>query len=286
MFSVSWPRLLRLPAAPRQEQRRRSRGPQIVLGPPTVVSRAAVGLRKNWGPWQFPSIQRLPDGRLKVGFHVAEDSATAFGVPPSVAVSEDDGKSWKSVAPGQVPPSWTTKILVLPNGDLFRSILLRSRKFEDVREKLPPPLAARTGGYGQKLSLYLAEKVPKELAGWRFARLAKGSDKWVEETAEVNIPGEVRTVTEGVLVFPWIQRIRIVRRRLVGHHQLDTGGRRRRYRNGPSPNSSAPRTRATPGTSSARSPFCPTRARTSSGTRGRASPSRTSRSCRTAPFFV
>ena len=188
---------------------------KITLGEPVVVSQAPLGTR-TWGLWQFPAIQRAPDGRLQIGYQIAADSTTTYGIPPGLAVSDDDGNSWREDQAGENAPSWTSKTLVLPNGDLLCQVPLRSRKVAEIQEKLPPSLTSLAGSYGAKTVLYLAEKMPKELAGWRFARLAKGTGTWVEETAQVNIPGEVRGVTSegsdatgGVLVFPWIHRIKI-----------------------------------------------------------------------------
>ncbi len=62
-------------------------GIRMVLDAPVVISQAPAEVRK-WGPWQFPFIQRLPDGRLQIGFHIGEDSATDYGIAPGVAVSK------------------------------------------------------------------------------------------------------------------------------------------------------------------------------------------------------
>jgi hypothetical protein len=187
----------------------------ITLGDPVVVSQAPLDTR-TWGPWQFPAVQRAPDGRLQIGYHIAADSTTAYGTPPGVAVSGDDGDSWQEVRAAENAPSWTSKTLMLPNGDLLCQVTLKSRNVAEIQDKLPPPLTTLAGSYGAKTVLYLAEKMPRELAGWRFSRLAKGDRTWVEETAQINIPGEVRWVTSersdgtgGVLVFPWIHRIKI-----------------------------------------------------------------------------
>lgn len=185
-------------------------GPRIILDAPVVVSQAPIGL-KDWGPWQFPAIQRLPDGRLQIGYHIAEDSASAYGTAQGVTISDDNGQSWKEVKADEALPScsWTSKTLILPNGDLLHQVQLKSRKLEDIQEKLPLSFTTCTGGYGEKITLYSAEKMPKELAGYRFSRFKKGIGKWIEETADVNMPGAVRGVTSGVLTFPWIHRIKI-----------------------------------------------------------------------------
>jgi len=182
--------------------------PAIELGTPVVVSQAPVGV-KNWGPWQFPAIQRMPDGQLQIGFHVEADSATAYGARPGVAISDDNGVTWREAADLRFPPSWTSKNLMLPNGDRLIQLPRKSLKLEDVQDKLPKPLTAWTGGYAEEVTLFAGKDMPSELVGWRFVRLARGSVEWVEETAKVNIPGEIRNATNGVLTFPWIHRIKL-----------------------------------------------------------------------------
>ncbi len=179
---------------------------QISVGVPVVVSQASFGLR-SWGPWQFPAIQRLPDGRLQIGYHVAADSATDYGIPPGGAISDDNGNTWRLMKPEETPypPSWASETLILPNGDFLRQVQLRSVPLRDIRAKLPPLFVVSNAD----VSLYLAKDMPKELGGFRFSRLKRGSDKWMEETAEVNVLGAVHAARSGVLAFPWIQRIRI-----------------------------------------------------------------------------
>jgi hypothetical protein len=182
--------------------------PEIILGDPIVVAQAPPEIR-NWGPWQFPAISRLPDGRLMIGYHIAEDAATAYGAQPGVAISDDNGGTWKTTDATPAPATWTSKSLTLSNGDLLRQVSLKSRTVADIQQKLPPPLTTWTAGYGEKYIIYSDKDMPVELAGWRFARLKKNSTTWVEETAEVHIPNDIRVVTGGVLVFPWIHRIKI-----------------------------------------------------------------------------
>jgi hypothetical protein len=201
--------LLACCAAQGEDTHNAAAGANIVLAAPVVVSQGPAELRK-WGPWQFPAIQRLPDGRLQIGFHIGEDSATAYGTEPGVAVSEDNGQTWKEVKAGEESASCAAKMVRLPNGDLLRAVQMKSRKLEEVAGKLPPPLGTWMAEAGtQEVILYAGEKTPKEFAGWRFARLTKGGTAWVEETAEVRIPGEVRIATSGVFTLPWMQRIQV-----------------------------------------------------------------------------
>jgi hypothetical protein len=173
---------------------------------PVVVSQAPPDIR-NWGPWQFPAIQRLPDGRLAVGYHVESDSATAYGKPPGMGISYDDGTTWKQASPNEISISGNTKIFTLPNGDLFRQVPLRSVDPGTVAGRLPPSIGKAFGGYRNEIIGFDATQMPLDLAGYRFSRRASGTEKWVEENATVTIPGAIRTIYMGVLTFPWMHRI-------------------------------------------------------------------------------
>lgn len=50
---------------------------------------------QGWGPYQFPGLERLPDGRIQLSCHVEADTAQAYGLPPARAVSADDGRTWR-----------------------------------------------------------------------------------------------------------------------------------------------------------------------------------------------
>jgi len=174
--------------------------PRLVLGPPAVVSQGPADL-KRWGPWQFPSIERLGDGRLHVSYHVEADSATAYGLPRAHAVSSDNGQTWQP-APG--PPA--DGGLLLPNGDRLRSIAMRSRPVADLA--LPEPIAVHHGTYGSTYKIYALDALPPELRdGWHMSRRRAGSAQWVDETATVNIPGQIRSSTDAVFTFPVLRNV-------------------------------------------------------------------------------
>ncbi|MFH1567444.1 MAG: sialidase family protein [Gemmatimonadota bacterium] len=181
---------------------------KLRLQEPVVVAQAPPEVR-GWGPWQFPGIQRLPDGRLAVTYHVEADSAVAYGKLPGVAVSADEGRTWQPADAGGEAGAWTSRILRLPDGDLLRQVRLRSMDPEPVRHRLPPALGQTRGGYNHPLTVFEASRFPPDLAGYRFARLRPGAATWVEETAAVNLPGALRAVYMGVLTFPWMQRLAV-----------------------------------------------------------------------------
>jgi hypothetical protein len=193
--------------------------PTLLLGQPTVVSRGPEGLTR-WGPWQFPAIERLADGRLHVSYHVQADSAKAYGLTKGHAVSADGGQTWQDVA--DAPASGG---MLLANGDRLRAVALRSRPVADL--SLPAPFARVQGSYGTTYHIFRLEDLPEELRdGWHFSRLAAGQTEWQEERAVVAMPGEVRYVavepapggasasdrpgiTGGVFTFPWARRLRL-----------------------------------------------------------------------------
>jgi hypothetical protein len=175
----------------------------IILHDPVVVSQAPVGL-KEWGPWQFPLVERLDDGRLLVNFNKEADSATAYGSPMGQAVSADEGATWREVpAPGIVTG------LRLPNGDLLRAFQRPSPPASGLN--MPKPLAHVPSSYNTvTYTYYRRSEVPPDLqAGWYFRRRLASGSTWVEEQARVEVPDDLVYTTENVFVFPYFEHDRI-----------------------------------------------------------------------------
>jgi hypothetical protein len=177
----------------------------IELSQPVTVAMAPPEVQK-WGPYQFPGLARLPDGRIQLSFHVEADSATAYGLPPARAVSADEGKTWtlmpREATTDGASTAWDVSVL-LPNGDRLQVKTLRPRKASELR--LPEKPFAQYVSYGIGNAIYRVEDLPAECAaGWMLQRLPAGKTQWQEERATVRLPGEVRTVAEGVMWFPWL----------------------------------------------------------------------------------
>jgi len=66
----------------------------VSLGVEHVVALSSTNVVNQWGPWQFPAIDRLPDGRLHVWFSSGLNSAVDYGKEAHF-VSSDEGKSWQ-----------------------------------------------------------------------------------------------------------------------------------------------------------------------------------------------
>jgi len=177
--------------------------PHIVLGDPVVVAQGPVEVQ-DWGPYQFPVMERLADGRIHLQHHLERDSAKDYGLPVAHHLSGDNGCTWQPVAAGAVPDG-----LRLPNGDDLKTVVLRPRPAGELR--LPEYAVMAVGAYGgQKFYHFRLRDLPEELQdGYHFARRAAGTDAWREEAATVHLPGELRRIQEGVLVFPWFWRFQL-----------------------------------------------------------------------------
>jgi len=174
---------------------------KIILHKPVVVSQAPPHIR-NWGPWQFPLIHKLENGRLLIEFHREADSATAYGLPPGQAISDDNGITWHEISPPNLIAG-----LKLPDGSYLRAIQKQSIPAKNL--SLPSPLAFVQSSY-VTYTYYKRSELPPELQkGWFFLRRLPGSDSWHEEQAQVELPDEIAYTTENVFVFPFFEHDRI-----------------------------------------------------------------------------
>jgi hypothetical protein len=171
-----------------------STAPELVLGEPVVVSQAPPELR-GWGPWQFPHVEQLADGRIHIDYHIEADSAKAYGKPVGHAYSADEGKTWTLSKEEEGIGG-----LLLPNGDRLKPFAQESIPTE--RLKLPKPVQVVKGSYSVDYALHPVSTLPAELMGYRNLRRSKGSQAWKPELPRVLIPDEFAIVTEGVYAFP------------------------------------------------------------------------------------
>ncbi len=176
-------------------------GISIEMDAPVTVALAPPEVRE-WGPYQFPRLARLPDGRIQLQFHIEADNATTYGLPAAFAVSEDEGRTWTLLQGTQPGGAESPSPLRLPNGDWLATKRFRSRPVAGLRLPAQPFTTYRRNG-GQDVAVYRKEDLPEEYQiGPILARLPAGETVWRDEQTVVNMPGQVRTVTEGVMTFP------------------------------------------------------------------------------------
>ena len=175
---------------------------KIHLHDPVIVSQAPPELR-SWGPWQFPLLTPLGDGRLLLEFHREADSAQAYGLPVGQSISADGGATWQ-----EVPAPGIKAGLRLPDGSELRAIQHPSIPLTGLN--LPDPLAFVPSSYPLTYHYYRWSDLPTDLqSGWWFRRRTAGSAEWVEEQAHLDIPNPVSYVSEGVFVVPFFEQDRI-----------------------------------------------------------------------------
>ena len=181
--------------------------PHLTLGDPVVISQSPPEERR-WGPWQFPMVTRLADGRILVNYSVGKDTASAYGTGKAQALSADEGATWQPLTEAEadaLPGGFPT-----PNGDRLRQRALRSILTADF--DLPAPIGEGLGGYGSQERHFLLAQLPPELQrGWPLDRLPRGETEWREEQPRVTFPGEVRTAfrdwstSEEMMFFPFFE---------------------------------------------------------------------------------
>ena len=103
----------------------------VTLGVEHVVALSSTNVVNQWGPWQFPAIDHLPDGRLHVWFSSGLDSAVDYGKEAHF-VSGDGGQTWQRTERQHGG-------LRLPNGE-------RIEKAVAASIKPPPPNLPKPAG--------------------------------------------------------------------------------------------------------------------------------------------
>lgn len=175
---------------------------RVEFGEPIVVAVASEPLK--WGYFQFPGLTRWADGRLCVSWSMAEDSALAYGSVSSMALSEDEGKSWK---PYKGP--WGVCGVLLPNGDRIAVLTPKSRKVSELN--LPEPVGTVPHTYlKEQQPVYRLADLPEKLRAVYIKRLPAGSDKWQLDLARLEDPQALRYSTQGVFPVVWWGNIHVL----------------------------------------------------------------------------
>ncbi|MCE5186867.1 MAG: glycoside hydrolase [Planctomycetaceae bacterium] len=181
-------------------------GPRVILGDVAVVAHAPAGEpRPQWGQWQFPSIERLADGRLHVTWSITVDSARSYGAQPAHAVSADEGRTWTRVAYPEADHLCTG--VLLANGDRLR--LASDPPLSPDKITLPDPITNAVAAFSKQTAsgdyrFFRQEDFSGEMRkGYPQFRMAAGSSSWVKEYPKANLPGQVIWQREGILVRPF-----------------------------------------------------------------------------------
>lgn len=160
----------------------------VKLGEPVVV--AVADKPEKWGYFQFPHIDRMPEGAIRIRWNLNVDAMEAYGSNKfGEVVSGDGARSWhplQDTTPGTD--------LLLPNGDWLSIRTPKPIKASEV--VLPQPI----GGTGHR---YRLSELPESCRGIYFDRFIKNGHSWRIEKADLKDPHAVRSVARGLLPIIW-----------------------------------------------------------------------------------
>ena len=166
---------------------------KLLFSDPVVVSMGPDSRTAGWGPYQFPNLFVLDDGRLVYTFNVGADSETAYGSEPGCYVSADGGRTWSP----RREKDFSGKLGVkLPNGDRLAPYCGPSIPLDGL--KLPKPIGSTWLGH----TIYLADEIDCCETTWSFIRANAESPEGRRELAKVNQPYFMVRSCQGVLVPP------------------------------------------------------------------------------------
>lgn len=167
-----------------------------------LVAEAPAG-ESRWGRYQFPTFGRIGN-RIALTFHVAEDSARAYGQHgehPNRGLSSDGGRTWSLVRATE-----PTDGMLLPNGDRIRigTAEVTPKSIPVGELLLPAPVGTLIGTYGQLPYVYYRhDELPAALQGVPLSRRPAGSTQWVEERARLDDPAMLRYTIQEVFPVVW-----------------------------------------------------------------------------------
>lgn len=184
---------------------------KLIFSEPVVVAAGPDSREAGWGPYQFPALYRLADGRIVYTFNTGADNATEYGFELGCCVSEDNGATWQRARERDF---YTQTGVLLPNGDRVRFDEPMSIPLEGLT--LPEPIGV--SGL-KKHTVHLLEQVDPAICwkGWRMVRIHDGKaeeeevtlnwkNRFVISTGQVLIPpmarGRLRLAPDGALWMP------------------------------------------------------------------------------------
>ena len=172
---------------------------KLNISDPIVVSRGPDSRTTGWGPYQFPALTLLPDGRILCSHSVGADSCSEYGkkATGNCHISEDGGKTWTPVNQDDFA---LTRGILLPNGDRIRNASHRSIPVSEEMD-----FGVFAGFVKRKAqNCYRVDSISEDLCAhtWNLARVKAGSDKEEIHPVKLNWDNQIIRVCQGYLVQP------------------------------------------------------------------------------------
>lgn len=158
---------------------------------------ASVG----WGPFQFPELRKLPDGKLVMRYHLGPDAEEEYGKEQGWLISEDNGDSWHEAPDSDLPRLKGLFGTQLPNGRYMRIITPKNHPVEkDFYKQYPNRVRARNGW------MLPAEDLPRDIfpLAWQYGLYDPKTDTDEVYFCDLDFPGmTVRLLDSDALVRPF-----------------------------------------------------------------------------------
>lgn len=180
---------------------------KMTVSDPIVVAQGPTYEEVSWGPWQFPTLGVLDDGRIVCGLDTTQDDMEAYGVPKRWFVSADGGDTWGPIAWEEAEAQSAP---VIPSGDRLLSVAAPPVTVDErIFPKEEPKL--RIEGFADIYEYDdLGDGAPDKV--WFFHRVKKGEKKPIEEATRIaywpHMPAE-RTARDKMLLPFGFGRLRV-----------------------------------------------------------------------------
>lgn len=171
---------------------------KLTFGEPVLVAMGPEYAKAGWGPYQFPNLKYLPDGRIALNYHVGHDDDESYGMENAWMVSEDNGSTWRAVPVADIPAIKACYGTKLPSGKYIKAIVHEVFPIEDELYERLKRIA------GRKRNCVGIEEVPDGLfpKTWTFAVGEPGDTEETQYDCELDFPGMTVALSPGAIVRP------------------------------------------------------------------------------------
>ena len=138
---------------------------------PVMISMGPDSRTAGWGPYQFPDLYRLSDGRILCAFNNFIDSELAYGTERTAFITDDLGQTWTPAREGDYAYD---RAVELPNGDRIRFDELPSIPLDSIDLSGLTPANPEKVGY-KEADFYYTKDISRDIChkGWLTQRFSK-----------------------------------------------------------------------------------------------------------------
>ena len=172
---------------------------KLNISDPVIVAVGPDARTAGWGPYQFPELIKVPDGKILCTFSVGLDAYSEYGKTHTgnCRMTEDLGKTWKVA---ELKDYEHVRGILTSNGDRIRFIQpkpVQVTEDMDLGEKVG--FVKRNSQY-----CYRVENISRDICTdtWHLARVQAGSDAVTVEPVKLNWNNMIVRVCRDLLIQP------------------------------------------------------------------------------------